>query len=159
MAGPSDLRRNVSSNDEPETYRIDIFDFVHTPEWKDKTFLTQKYATEGRSIAQIAKQIFSSRATIRRALIGFGIKPRQRGKPDLRPAQVPYGYRMSDGLMVPHLGEQRVLSVIQKMHAKGMTLRQICDFLSGIGVPTKRRGQRWHPEMVSRILKRSPSPG
>ncbi|OYZ13513.1 MAG: hypothetical protein B7Y39_17525 [Bdellovibrio sp. 28-41-41] len=38
---------------------------------------------------------------------------------------------------------------------KGLALRQICEFLSSIGVPTKRRGQRWHPEMVRRILLRT----
>jgi hypothetical protein len=155
MAGHSDLRRNVSSKAPPVPHYVDIIDFVHTPLWKDKDFLTQKYLVERRSIAQIAAQIVSSRATVRKALIEFGIKTRQRGKPGLRPAQVPYGYRMVDGLMIPHQGEQKVLSVVQKMNAKGLSLRQICEFLTSIGVPTKRRGQRWHPEMVRRLLQRS----
>ena len=106
---------------------------------------------EGRSIAQISREILSSRAAIRNALIRFGIKRRQRGKPGLRLAQVPYGYRRMNGLIVPHDGEQRVLSVVQNMSAKGLPMRQICEFLTSIGVPTKRRG---HPEMIRRILNR-----
>lgn len=31
--------------------------------------------------------------------------------------------------------------------------RQIAKFLTKIGVPTKRRGVSWHPEMVKRLLK------
>lgn len=105
-------------------------------------------------IRNLEKKRLSSRATIRRALIKFGIKRRTHGKPGLRPAQVPYGYRRQDGLMVPHQGEQRVLSVVQKMSAKGMPLRQICEFLSATGVPTKRRGRSWHPEMKRRLISR-----
>ena len=40
-----------------------------------------------------------------------------------------------------------------------MSLRQIANFLSKIGVPTKRRGLRWHPEMVKRILSEANSFG
>ena len=154
MADHSDLRRTLSSKSDELFYAVDIIDFEHTRPWKEKNFLIEKYVTEGRSIAQIARETFSSRAAVRNALIGFGIKRRVRGKPGLRPAQVPYGYRMSDGLMVPHETEQKVLSVIQKMNAKGMTLRQICEFLSSVGVPTKRRGMKWHPEMIRRIILR-----
>jgi len=38
------------------------------------------------------------------------------------------------------------------MRQSGMTLRQIARFLSEIGVPTKNRGKKWHPEMVNRII-------
>jgi hypothetical protein len=155
MAGHVDLRRTVSSKSAEPAYLVDIIDFVHTPGWKDKNFLFEKYVTEGRSIAQIAEETFSSRATVRNALIGFGIKLRQRGKPGRRPAQVPYGYRMTDGLMVRNEVEQKVIDVVRKMAERGTSLRQICEFLSGIDVPTKKRGLRWHPEMVRRLLKRT----
>lgn len=155
MAGQIPPGRKVSSNAALEAQVIDTIDFNFEQLWKDKHFLHQKYVTEGRSIAQIAAQILSSRAAIRNALIEFGIKRRRRGEPGKRPAQVPYGYRMSNGLIVEYEGEQRILSAVLKMSAQGLTLRQICEFLSKIGVPTKRRGQRWHPEMIRRILVRS----
>lgn len=84
----------------------------------------------------------------------WGIKRRQRGKPGKRPAQLPYGYRMVKGELVEHQGEQVVMSVIQKMAAKETPLREICEYLSMMEIPTKRRGHRWHPEMVRRILNR-----
>jgi hypothetical protein len=133
---------------------VETLDFQYEFPWKDKDFLHQKYVIEQRSIAQIAAETLSSREAIRSALIDFGIKRRPIGKPGLRPSQVPYGYRKSDGLMVPHLGEQRVLAAVKKMVQDGMSYRQICEFLTSVGVPTKNRGQRWHPEMVSRLIKR-----
>jgi len=153
MAGHLDARRNSFLQDPTEPYLVDIIEFRCERLWKDKDFLQQKYVLEQRSIAQIARETVSSRAAIRGALIRFGIKRRERGKPGRRPAQTPYGYRKADGLIVPHQGEQKVIEAIQKMVNDGMSYRKICDFLTSIGVPTKRRGRKWHPEMVSRILK------
>ncbi len=155
MAGQIATGRKVSSKVALEAQVVDTIDFNFEQLWKDKHFLHQKYVLEGRSIAQIAAEILSSRAAIRNALIEFGIKRRQRGAPGKRPAQAPYGYRMSNGLMVEYKVEQRILSAVLKMSAQGLALRQICELLSKIGVPTKRRGQRWHPEMIRRILVRS----
>lgn len=53
-----------------------------------------------------------------------------------------------------HSGEERVISAVLDMRKQGLGLRQIASFLSKIGVPTKRRGKTWHPEMVKRILLR-----
>lgn len=38
------------------------------------------------------------------------------------------------------------------MRESGLSLRQIAKFLDHIGVPTKCRGKKWHPEMIKRIL-------
>jgi hypothetical protein len=133
---------------------VDTIDFIHTPLWKDKNFLAQRYAVEGRSIAQIARETLSSKSAVREALLEFGFKLKGQGKPGLRPAQVPYGYRMSDGLMVPHLGEQRVVASVKKMVDGGLSYRKVCEFLTSVGVPTKNKGKSWQPEMVRRLLKR-----
>ncbi len=109
---------------------------------------------EGRSIAQIARETLSSKSAVREALLEFGFKLKGQGKPGLRPAQVPYGYRMSDGLMVPHLGEQRVVASVKKMVDGGLSYRKVCEFLTSVGVPTKNKGKSWQPEMVRRLLKR-----
>jgi len=133
---------------------IDTIDFNHTPLWQSKNFLAQKYVTEGRSIAQIAAETLSSKEAVRMALLRFEFKLRGQGKPGRHPAQVSYGYRMSDGLTVPHLGEQRVIESVKKMVHDGLTYRKICEFLTSVGVPTKNRGQSWHPEMIRRLLSR-----
>ena len=155
MAGQRDSGRNVSSVANDPTQVCDCIDFLYELLWKDKDFLHQKYVIEGRSIAQIAAEILSSRAAVREGLIEFKIKRRAQGKPGLNPAQVPYGYRMLNGLMTPHLGEQRVLKSVQKMAESGLSYRKICEFLTSIGVPTKNKGRCWQPEMVRRLINRS----
>lgn len=154
LAGQMKLGRNVSSPAPTIPHLVDTIYFNHTPLWKDKNFLEQRYVKEGRSIAQIAEETLSSRAAVRDALIEFGIKRRGQGKPGLRPAQVPYGYRMSDGLMVAHLGEQRVIASVKKMVDDGLSYRKICEFLSSVGVPTKNKGRSWQPEMIRRLFNR-----
>lgn len=132
-----------------------MIDFIHTEPWRSKTFLEEKYFKNGFSIAQIAEETLSSRAAVRDALIEFGIPLKQQGKPGLRPAQVPYGYRRLDGMLAPHLGEQRVIQSIRKMSKDGLSYRQICDFLTSVSVPTKNQSKGWQPEMIRRLLTRS----
>ena len=154
MAGQAPAKRTVSSPSAQKPYVSEMIEFIHTEPWRSRTFLEEKYVKNGRSIAQIAAETLSSRAAVRDALIEFGIPLKQRGKPGLRPAQVPYGYRRSDGLLVPHLGEQRVIQSIRKMSDDGLSYRKICDFLTSVGVPTKNQGKGWQPEMIRRILTR-----
>ncbi len=138
----------------PKTHLVEMIDFIHTLPWKSKTFLEEKYLKNGRSIAQIADETLSSRAAVRDALIGFQIPLRKQGKPGLRPAQIPYGFKKLDGLLFPHLGEQRVIQSVIKMSNDGLSYRKICDFLTNVGVPTKNRGKGWQPEMIRRLLNR-----
>jgi hypothetical protein len=154
MAGLRGAERTVSSPEKSKPHLVEMIDFILTVPWRSKTFLEEKYVKNGRSIAQIAEETLSSRAAVRDALIEFGISLKKQGKSGLRPAQVPYGYRRSDGLLVPHLGEQRVIQSVRKMSKDGLSYRQICDFLTSIGVPTKNRGKGWQPEMIRRLLNR-----
>jgi hypothetical protein len=154
MAGQIAPGRKVSSRGVSDPQVFETIDFLYEALWKDKDFLHQKYVLEGRSIAQIAAQILSSREAVRMGLIECGIKRKAQGHPGLRPAQVPYGYRFLDGALVPHLGEQRVVSSVKKMADDSLSYRKICEFLTNVGVPTKNRGHGWHPEMIRRILKR-----
>jgi len=154
MADQAIVKRTSFLAAPPKTHLVEMIDFIHTPLWKSKTFLEEKYLKHGRSIAQIAAETLSSRAAVRDALIRFRIPLRKQGKPGLRPAQVPYGFRRSNGLLVPHLGEQRVIQSVIKMSNDGHSYRKICDFLTSVGVPTKNRGKGWQPEMIRRLLSR-----
>jgi len=109
---------------------------------------------EGLSIAQISAQIFSSQEAVRRGLLKVGIALREAHKPHRNPSQVRYGQKKQRGRPVRHLDEERVITAIQEMRQQGLSLRQIASFLSKIGVPTKKRGKGWHPEMVKRVLER-----
>jgi len=154
MAGQTIVERTSFLDESPKTHLVEMIDFIHTLPWKSKTFLEEKYLNNGRSIAQIADETLSSRAAVRDALIGFQIPLHAKGKPGLRPAQVPYGFKRLDGLLVPHLNEQRIIQSVRKMSNDGLSYRKICDFLTSVGVPTKNRGKGWQPEMIRRLLNR-----
>lgn len=146
--------RKVSTVNADVIYLIDTIDFVYSNPWRNKTFLHQKYVVEGLSITQIAKQILSSREAVRKGLIEHGIKRKRRGAVGNRVAQVLYGYRRSNGALIPNLDEQQVIATVKKMSKNGLSFRKICDFLTSVGVPTKNKGRKWQPEMIRRILIR-----
>jgi hypothetical protein len=43
---------------------------------------------------------------------------------------------------------------IRRMHVDGLSIRQIAETLNAVGVPAKRGG-RWHPTTVARVLGRT----
>lgn len=107
---------------------------------------------ERLSIAQISSQIVSSKAAVRENLVRFGIPLREAHRPHGRPAQPKFGQKMRDGRAVTHKAEKRVIEAVMEMRKQKLSLRQIARFLTKIGVPTKKRGASWHPEMVKRLL-------
>ncbi len=67
---------------------------------------------------------------------------------------VPYGYRLVDGRLVPDLGEQKAIRLIRRLHAAGNSLRQIARELETRGYRTKTGRLHWHPQSVKQILER-----
>lgn len=65
----------------------------------------------------------------------------------------PYGWLAEAGELVPIPAEQRALKRMRKLHAQGLTTREIAETLAIEGHPTKRGG-RWTSPVVSRILSR-----
>ena len=65
----------------------------------------------------------------------------------------PYGYRIADGSLVPDPAEHAALVRIAELRASGATLREIARELDSNGHKPKR-GERWHPESVRRIVER-----
>lgn len=64
-----------------------------------------------------------------------------------------YGWQSEGGELVAVPAEQRALKRMRKLHAQGLTTREIAETLSAEGHPTKRGG-RWTSPVVSRILAR-----
>ncbi len=114
--------------------------------------IREKYEQEGLSIAQISSQILCSKDAVRHALKAEGVVIREPGKHHGHPSQPKYGDHYRNGKLIRHLGETRVRRTVLEMKEAGLSLRQIAKFLDQIGVPTKCRGKKWHPEMVKRIL-------
>ena len=68
---------------------------------------------------------------------------------------VPYGYRLEAGRLVPDAGEQKALALIHALHKAGNSLRQIARELEARGYRTKTGRTHWHPQSVKQILERA----
>lgn len=65
--------------------------------------------------------------------------------------QPPYGYAAQHGRLVPVVDEQRVLTRMKRWRRTGLSYRDIAGRLNDEGT-LPRRGERWHPATVARIL-------
>jgi DNA invertase Pin-like site-specific DNA recombinase len=65
----------------------------------------------------------------------------------------PFGWRSQDRELVPDPDEQLALARIVALHRAGVSLRGIAAALEAEG-HRPRRGQRWHPNTLARILDR-----
>ncbi|MDD4871594.1 MAG: recombinase family protein [Kiritimatiellae bacterium] len=68
---------------------------------------------------------------------------------------VPYGYRLKDGLLVQDAGEQKAIGLIRKLHKAGNSLRKIARYLKDRGYRTKTGLLQWHPQSLKQILERA----
>jgi DNA invertase Pin-like site-specific DNA recombinase len=69
----------------------------------------------------------------------------------------PYGYQCVDGLLRVIQEEMAIIKVIHQLRDEGVSLRSICNRLTGNGVNT-RTGKAFLPVQIARILK-GPAPG
>jgi DNA invertase Pin-like site-specific DNA recombinase len=63
-----------------------------------------------------------------------------------------YGYRADGGSLVPVPEEQRAITLARRLRKRGLSYRQLADRLEAEGL-LPRSGGRWHPAMVSRLMK------
>ncbi len=138
----------------PPVEIVDTIDFYHTPLFKDKSFLYQKYVVEGRSCDEIAAQIFSARTTILKYLKAHKIPVKEVGQNIIKRRHVAYGKRMLRRTEVTHLKE---LATINKMHVlrnQGFSYWKIADILNSMGIRTKTNRGRWHARTIQKILSK-----
>jgi hypothetical protein len=105
---------------------------------------------EGANLAYIVKVSGSSRTSIKDQIRERGLE-RSEGTKVLT-GQVPYGWKLRNGQLVEHRGEQDAISIMAELRTEGKSLREICDALGAAGVRTKRGGS-WKPTSVMKILK------
>lgn len=67
---------------------------------------------------------------------------------------VPFGFRLEAGKLVPDEGEQKALQLIAELHAAGESLRSIAAVLEARGYQTKTGRAHWHPQSVKQIIER-----
>jgi len=66
---------------------------------------------------------------------------------------VPYGYRVRKGKLIPHAGERRAIGMIVDLRAQGLSLRAIGARLQAEGIARKNGSLDWHPQVIADILR------
>lgn len=127
-------------------------EYLHLSPLKSKCFLHDLYIVKGLSISQIARDTFSSRASVRKYLKLHQIPMRHAYQHHSRPAQPRYGRKSHRVQLIEHKYETQIIGAVIELHNEGLTLRQIANTLTSLRIPTKIRGKAWHPEMIRRIL-------
>jgi DNA invertase Pin-like site-specific DNA recombinase len=88
--------------------------------------------------------------TVKRLRDGRRLKAERGGYAHGRP---PFGWRAAGRELVEDPAEQTTLARIRELHGQGKSLRAIAATLEAEG-HQPRRGQRWHPIVLARILER-----
>lgn len=128
--------------------------FAATLMARDKDFLYQEYAVAGKSIKQIAREERCAPSTVAKYLLEFGIEPRPDRLPRQRRGQIPFGMKMRNGLLVPHLAEQATIEKLRQLRSEGKPYGDLVDWLNTNGIRSKNGG-RWDRPTVYKILKRA----
>jgi len=134
---------------------VDIIEFIHRPVYKNKSFLHTKYIEKGLSLGGIAALTFSSKDIIRRSLRSHGIPLREDTKVQRQRVRPPFGFKLYQRKQVPDPEQQKTVSLILSLREKGMSTPEIAGILTEMKIPTKQWKQKWHPEMVRRIVMRA----
>jgi hypothetical protein len=82
-------------------------------------------------------------------------RPKTQDSKHERASQIPYGWTLAqDGkTLLENETEQRAISLVRNLKAKGFSLRAICRELERKGYQPV--GKQWHPKTISSILKRA----
>jgi hypothetical protein len=121
----------------------------------DKDFLLQKYSVEGANLAYIARVTGLSKTAIKDRIREMGAE-RPEGVPILR-GQVPYGWRMVNGQLVVHKGEQELITKMVELRQTGLSYGKIAHWLNENGIKTKN-GAKWDRPIIYKILRRCAEP-
>ena len=116
---------------------------------------TELRRTPADSSRQIVRQVLQTAAGNERSIAAIR-SAAQTANGQRHGGSPPFGYRAEDGQLVPDPAEQAALARINELRSEGATLREIARALEAEGHRTKR-ADRWHPETLRRIAKRSGS--
>jgi DNA invertase Pin-like site-specific DNA recombinase len=107
---------------------------------------------------KLIRQVLGAVAEYERSMIRLRLrsgKARKAAKGGWIGGQVPFGWDAVEGNLVPNQSEQGTLARIHELHDQGSSTRHICRTLEAERCQTKGATTKWHPIVVSRILKSS----
>jgi DNA invertase Pin-like site-specific DNA recombinase len=106
---------------------------------------------------RLIRQILGAVAEYERAMIALRLRAGRRRKAEqggyAGDGSPPFGYAAVDGELVPVEAEQATIARARVLRASGASLRAVADRLHEEG-HQPRRGQRWHPQTLARVLAR-----
>ena len=98
------------------------------------------------SLAEMERGIISERTSAALA--------QKRANGEKTGGDIPIGYRLEDGRLIPNIEEQRAIKRIFQLRGEGFSLRQIVRCLADEGIKS-RNGGAFHKTQIQRILKRA----
>jgi DNA invertase Pin-like site-specific DNA recombinase len=108
---------------------------------------------------KLIRQILGAVNEYEKSMIGLRLKSGRRMKAErggFAYGSPAFGQVAQDKALVDNDAEQAVIARIRGMADKGNSIRSICAVLNAEGVPSKRGG-KWHPQTVARVLDRAPA--
>ncbi|MEI8346350.1 MAG: recombinase family protein [Pseudomonadota bacterium] len=106
---------------------------------------------EGNSFKEIADQIFSSRQSVKKYLVRFGIPLRMEDR-RITGSHV-FGFKKRNRRAVPNSKEQEIINRIGSLKNKGFSYEKIAEILNVVGIGTKKKAI-WYPKTVRQVLLR-----
>lgn len=146
-------RGSIRTTGNESQIAYELIDFFAVSPLKIESLLRRKYLDEGKSPTQIAKELGVSVSGVRNSLSEFFLTKDEDSKRHYIPGEIPYGWKKSKGMLIPHKGEQSVIAEIKLLREQGHSLRTIVKVLNEKGIKAKYGG-KWHPESVRRALQK-----
>lgn len=106
-------------------------------------YVHQEYVVEGLNMSQIARELFTSRQTIRARLLKMGVELRSKIDQVQNQKHTKFGHKRARGKTLRNKSEERVSHAITEMREKGLSFQAIADVLNEMRTPTKQQGKRW----------------
>lgn len=136
---------------------IDTITFLARPERADRAVFCDLYVKNGLSAAEVAAQTGLSKTAVLERLHEAGVRGRRTGRDPENykfPKNPPYGFRVSNGRLVPDRREMKVARLIVELRDRQrIAWRVIAERLNSDGIRT-RKGRAWNIDSVENVYAR-----
>jgi hypothetical protein len=114
-----------------------ISSIKQTPEFKNRTYLYEKYVIQGLTPGQIAKEILSARSSVLKYLRIYNIPLRPADEESTRRRPPAFGERRLSGKVVTNILELRVVEMMKDLRSEGLSYWKVAERLNQLKIPTK----------------------
>jgi|SRR5581483_3989900 len=141
-------RTTSERNETPNYLSIFINHFLSKPQ-ENAALLKALFIEKAWSVGQISKFTGWPRSTIVDALEAHDLT--RDPKPIVKPC---YGWKLIDGVRVPHVRQQLIIQKIKKLRNKSYSLNRIAVELNAQALPSPG-GKKWDHKTIKIVLNRN----